>query len=116
MSGLLLFDKVYESALKRGHVVHAAAIGMQQLGICHGGSTKGAYAAYRLAEQMVDAAEEFLDAVKPYFRDTIKTQDGRKFKIVTPVCHVCGHPYCELYMLAGTLPMKMMPLHVHPIG
>ena len=115
MSAMNLFDRVYEAAVKRGHVVHMAAIGLRQLNIGTGETPAAAYATFRMAEQLVDAADDFHAGVEKYFRKTVKDAHGREWAIADTSCKVCGHPYCELYAMAGMLPKRQIPLVLVPM-
>ena len=121
MSTRTLFDRAYRGALERGHVVHAAAVGMRQIaavdssqrsGFCLGlDQPKNVYNLFRFAEQLVDAAEEFQAGVKPHCRKTFTMQCPahnvkHTFAFHEPLCPTCGHPLCELYLMAGVIDVK----------
>ena len=108
MSALSLFDQAYRRAFQRGHVVVCAAVGLRQLGIGVGTSEDDAQASFRLAEDIVDSAEVFLEGVKPYFHEVFTTPDacGHKFVYADTSCAKCGHPYCDMYLTAGLLPRR----------
>ena len=98
------------TAFKRGHVVCNAAIGLRQLGFGVSTTAEAAYSTYRMAEQLVDAADDFHEGVKKYFRKSVKDPQGEVWDIADTSCVSCGHPYCELYAMAGLLPKRPMPL------
>jgi len=106
MSAMTLFDQAYKLAYARGHVVCCAAVGMRQLGFHAGPTPADAHASFRFAEQIVDAADEFHDALKPGFRDSFKTDMGDTLIYADTSCRLCGHPYCDLYLTAGLLPSR----------
>lgn len=107
MSALSLFDEIYKQAYQRGHVVFCAAIGLRQLGFHVGPEPRQAHASFRMAEDIVEAAEEFYEAVKPGFRKGFTVPEtGDKVIFIDTSCKKCGHPYCDLYLTAGLLPQR----------
>jgi hypothetical protein len=106
MAGISLFDRLYAQAYTRGHAVHCAAEGMRQLRIGTKGSAPAAYGLFALAEQLVDAADDFYRAMSPRFRVGLTGPGGETLIYANTACVDCGHPYCRLYLMAGSLPKR----------
>lgn len=101
-----LFERAYRKAFDRGHVVCVAALHVLQTGLGRRGTREDPtpfLRTLRLAETLVDEAEEFWDSVRPMFAPAVfDTQQTRAVHI--PKCQQCGSEVCASYAVSAIPP------------